>query len=219
MRSVPAEETSALTLTLVAGGFTTLGVLLKIAYDSLAARRDRRTRGLERFAEERRAAYDQFLGAVKAQRGYDQALWDLAGRARAGETEMPDDEREAFPASAFPELVEALERVRRLARGYTVISSAEAIVRLFGDATGAVRAAVEDPGPNDDITWFVLQRLLDDRVGEFLHGYREDLGIGSPSGGPKRWPIVDRERPVSVEESERIVRAHITKQTKPGKPD
>jgi hypothetical protein len=124
---------------------------------------------------------------------------------------MPDAEGEAFPDSAMPYLVAALDRVRRLARGYVVISSAEAIVRLFGDMASANRAALEEPGPNDEITWFLLQRFLEDRVSEFLHGYRDDLGIGAPAGAPKRWPIPERAHPVSLDESERVVREHFTR--------
>ena len=65
--------------------------------------------------------------------------------------------------------------IRRLARSYSVIRSAEAIVRLFLDITRCLRAALEDPGPNDEITWFLLQRFLEERIDEFIHGYREDL--------------------------------------------
>jgi hypothetical protein len=215
---VPTQETSALTLSLVAGGFTTFGVLAKIAYDSVAARRRRQEQGLERFADARRAAYDDFLSAVERQRGYDQSLRRLVDRARLGKTEITEEEREAFPDSPMADLVVALDQVRRLARDYSVITSAEAIVQLFGDMAGALRAALEVPGPNDEITWFLLQRFLEDRVREFLHGYRKDLGLGHPSGAPKRWPIVERIRPVSLEDSERIVRAHIPRKNGIGSP-
>jgi hypothetical protein len=215
---VPAQETSALTLTLVAGGFTTFGVLAKIAYDGVAARHDRSTQRLERFADDRRAAYDDFLSAIERQQAYVQSLRRLLDRVRAGETEMTDEEREAFPESPMTDLVAALERVRRLARGYSVITSAEAIVQHFVDMAGASRAALEEPGPNDEITWFLLQRFLEDRVSEFVHGYREDLGLGLPSGAPKRWPVVERERPVSLEDSERILRAQIPRKNEPKEP-
>lgn len=210
MRGVAAQETtSALTLALVAGGFTTFGVLAKIAYDGLAARRERRDRGARRFAEERRAAYDDFLAAVERQRGHNRALRALTARALAGETEMTDADREAFPDSALRDLTETVGRVRRLARTYSVITAAEAIVQLFADTASASRAALEASGPDDEITWFLLERFMDDRVAEFLHGYREDLGIGAPAGAPRRWPVVVRPHPVSLEESERTLRAHI----------
>ena len=74
-----------------------------------------------------------------------------------------------------------------LARGsYAVIRPAEAIFRLFLDMTRCLRAAFEDPGQNDEITWFLLQRFLEERIDEFVYGYREDLGIGQPVGAPKR---------------------------------
>jgi hypothetical protein len=221
---VPAQETSALTLSLVAGGFTTFGVLAKIAYDSIAARRNRREQGLERFADDRRAAYDDFLNAVERQRAYGQSLRRLLDRVRSGETEITEEERKAFPDSPMADLIAALDQVRRLARNYSVITSAEAIVQLFGDMAGALRAALEEPRSNDEITWFLLQRFLEDRCREFVHGYREDLGLGHPSGAPKRWPIVERNRLVSLEDSERIVRAHIPRKDRlrtsdPGGPD
>ena len=211
---MPDQETSALALSLVAGGFATLGVLAKIAYDSVTARRHRRDQRLERFSDDRRAAYDGFLTGVERQRSYDRSLRHLLDRVRSGETEMTDKEREAFPDSPMAELVVALDQISRLARNYSIITTAEAIVQLFGDMAGAMRSSLEEPGPNDEITWFLLQRFLDDRVAEFVHGYREDLGLGHPSGAPKRWPIIERNRPVSLEESERILRAHIPRKNR-----
>jgi len=70
-------------------------------------------------------------------------------------------------------------------------------------------AALDDPGPNHEITWFLLQRFPEDRVDEFVHGYREDLGLGPSAGAPKKWPIVQRERSFSLDQSEAILRAHI----------
>jgi len=200
---------SELVLAFVAGGFTTLGVVVKTGYDTIAARRQSKKERLERFAPERRAAYDNFLEVVKREQNYTRALRALTKRAIAGETEMSDEEQAAFPASPMPELMEALDRIRRLAHVYAVVTSAEAIVRLFGDMAGASRAALERPGSNDEITWFLLQRFVEDRIDEFVHAYREDLGIGRPSGAPKRWPIVERERPWPIDESEAILRAHI----------
>jgi hypothetical protein len=172
----------------------------------------------ERFADERRAAYDDFLSAVESQRVYVQSLRRLLDRVRLGETEFADDEREAFPESSMPDLVAALERVRRLAHDYSIITSTEAIVRLFGDMASSSRATLEEPGPNDEITWFLLQRFLDDRVSEFVHGYRADLGLGPPSGAPKGWPEMEWKRPVPLEESERILRAHIPNKKEHGNP-
>ncbi len=57
----------------------------------------------------------------------------------------------------------------------------------------------------------MLQRFLEDRVDEFVHAYREDLGLGRPAGAPKTWPMVQRERPFnwSTAQSEAFLRAHI----------
>jgi hypothetical protein len=77
-----------------------------------------------------------------------------------------------------------LERIRRLARSCAVIRSGRAIFRLFLDMTRCLTVALDDPGPNDEITWFPLQRFLEERIDEFVHGYREDLGIGRPTGAP-----------------------------------
>src|SRR5262249_10576618 len=162
------------------------GVVLKIGYDAVAARRATKAVGLERFANERRDAYERFSEAIKKQLEANKAMMALVeAHHKQGKTEMSDDEKAAFPPSAMKELAAALEQIRRLARNYAVIRSAEAILRLFLDMTRLLRAALEDPGPNDEITWFLLQRFLEDRVDEFIHGYREDLGLGRPAGAPK----------------------------------
>ena len=72
---------------------------------------------------------------------------------------MSDEEKEAFPPSAMKALAEALEQIRRLALNYAVIGSAEAILRMFLDMKRLLSAALNDPGPNDEITWFLLQRF------------------------------------------------------------
>ncbi len=69
-----AQAVSPLLLALVAGGFTTFGVVLKIGYDAIAARRAARTAGLERFADERRQACEKFYDSVKNQLEANKAL-------------------------------------------------------------------------------------------------------------------------------------------------
>jgi hypothetical protein len=210
--SAAAQTASPLMLALVAGGFTTFGVVLKIGYDAIAARRANKAAGLERFADKRHEAYEKFYESVKRQREADNALHDLLeAHRKEGKTEMSDEEKEAFPPSAMADLVNALEQIRRVARDYAVIRAAEAIFRLFLDMTRCLRAALEDPGPNDEITWFLLQRFLEERIDEFVHGYREDLGIGRPAGAPKKWPVVQREFPFGFDlaRSEALLRAHI----------
>lgn len=210
--SSAAQTASPLMLALVAGGFTTFGVVLKIGYDTIAARRATKAAGLERFAGERRDAYERFSEAIKKQLEANTATMALVeAHHKQDKTEMSDDEKAAFPPSAMKELVAALEQIRRLARNYAVIRSAEAILRLFLDMTRLLRAALEDPGPNDEITWFLLQRFLEDRVDEFIYGYREDLGLGQPAGAPKDWPMTQRERPFdwNLAQSEAFLRTHI----------
>lgn len=152
-----SQSASPLLLSFVAGGFTTFGVVLKIGYDSLAARRASKDAGIERFADERRQAYESFYELVQQQLAADRALFALVDAHHTeGKNEIAEDEKEAIPASVMGDLITAFEQVRRLARMYSVIASAEAIVRLFVDANKAMRAALEDPGLNDEITWFLL---------------------------------------------------------------
>lgn len=203
------QQVPGLTVALVAGGFTTLGVLLKILYDAMIARREAKRDKLTWLADDRRSAYEAFLDAVERQRRSNAALRALVAEAHAGRTEISDEEQAAVPPSAMGDMVSSLGQIRRLARVYSVITTAEAIVRLFGDMAGASRAVLEQPGPNDEVVWFLLQRFTDERIAEFTHYYREDLGLGRPSGAPRRWPVVKMERPASLADSERIIRSHI----------
>lgn len=208
MTNVP-PNVSPLGLALIAGGFTILGVVLKIAYDSVIAWRMSRNEREYRLAPQRREAYDAFLAATQSMRHYHNAMSRLVEEYKAGRTQISEEEQTRFPHSSLAELTEAHEAVRRLAGSYALITSGDAIVQLFADMTAAERSALETPGPNDQITLFLLQRFLDDRILEFTHSYRQDLGLGHPQGGPKNYPIVDRVRPVSLDESERILRTHL----------
>jgi hypothetical protein len=209
-----SEAASPLVLTLVAGGFTTFGVLLKIGYDTIAARRATRSARLDRFAQERREAYERFYTQVQQQRKRTDALRTLIVASHEGKTDISEKEQAAFPPSVLDELITSLDQVRRLARLYSVITAAEAIVQLFLDMTAASRPALETPANDDEITWFVLQRFMDDRISEFVHGYRLDLGLGRPVGAPKTWPVVQRKRPWTIEQSETIIRTHIWQKRK-----
>ena len=199
-------QVSPLVLAIIAGVFTLLGVLLKIGYDWLAARRASKKESLTRFAPERRDAYERFLDALTLERGYWAALHDLNEAHRRGEA-VPQDRMDNFPPSPMKQLVDALDEVRRVGRTYAVISAAENIVRLFADMAAASRLALTKPGPHDEITWFLLQRLQEDRIHEFIHAYREDLGIGPPVGGPKKFPIPERPWPTDLPEA--VLRAHL----------
>jgi hypothetical protein len=200
---------SALALALVAGGFTTFGVVVKISYDAWATRRASKSESVDRFATERREAYETFYSLVQQQRKRENAMRNMLIARGQGKTEVSDAEAAAFPPTVLGELITASDQVRRLARNYSVITAAEAIVQLFIDMTKAGRAALEDLASDDEITWFLLQRFIEDRIDEFVHGYREDLGLGRPAGAPKSWPMVKREHPVSLAESEAVLRAHI----------
>jgi hypothetical protein len=129
-----AQTVSPLVLALIAGGFTTFGVIIKIGYDIIAARRAYKTAGLERFADERRQAYERFYELVQKQLKRDRALYALLeAHYKEGKTEISDEEKQAVPPTFLGELIETLDEMRRLARIYSVITSAEAILRLFVD--------------------------------------------------------------------------------------
>jgi hypothetical protein len=90
----------------VAGGFTSFGVLAKIVYDGVIARRTAKRENVQWLADDRRAAYEAFLDAAKRQLAANEALWKLVGEARAGRTEISDEEQAQVPPSAMNELVE-----------------------------------------------------------------------------------------------------------------
>jgi hypothetical protein len=197
------DTVSPLLLALVAGGFTVLGVLLKIVFDVIAARRAADAEHVALLAPERREAYERFLGALRLERDFWGEMHKLAEAQGRGE-EVEQQRLDDFPRSPMGELMQALDEVRRVARTYPAISSAENIVRLFADMAAASRAAITEPGPNDKITWFLLQRFQDDREREFVYTYREDLGLGPPVGAPKQYPVV--ERPWPLDAAEAVVR-------------
>lgn len=173
---------------LVGGGFTLFGVGLKIAYDAVLARRHERREAIVQFAPERRAAYEKFLQLSRAQRDYEHRLHKLVEAHHRGD-DVPQEVMDAFPPSPMKDFVAALDEVRRVARTYAVISVAEALLRLVMDMTAAMRQAMESPSEHDEIVWFVLQRLHEDREREFIYHYRADLGLRPPEGGPKRYPL------------------------------
>jgi len=139
----------------------------------------------------------------------------IEAHRKEGKTEISDEEKETVPPTFLGELISALDEMRRLARIYSVITSAEAIVQLFLDMTRAARTALDEPAQINEIIWFVLNRMIEDRMAEFVHGYREDLGLGAPRGAPKAWPDQQRTYPMSMtrEEAEAFVRTHLQLQT------
>lgn len=216
-----AQNVSPLVLAFVAGGFTTFGVLLKIGYDTIAARRATRAAGLERFADQRRQVYEKFYDLVQKQLKRDRTLYALVEAHHAeGKIEISEEEKETVPPTFLGELITTLDEIRRLTRIYSVITSAEAILHLFIDMSRAAGTTLDKPGPSDEITWFVLNRFIEDRITEFAHGYREDLGLGVPKGAPKKWPVVPREFPMNLtrSESEAFLRAQIPPRAKKAPP-
>jgi hypothetical protein len=193
-----------LLIPVIAGSFMIAGVLLKMIYDAIVARREGKRADREHLSSERRDVYEHFLQSLRRERHYWSELHKLQEAHARGE-EVPQERLDAFPASPMGELVDALEAIRRVARTYQVITSAESVVRLFADMAAASRAAITTPGPNDEITWFLLQRFSEDREKEFVFAYREDLGIGRPKGGPRHYPRPKRPRP--ADQSESILRA------------
>jgi len=198
---------SELTLAVVAGGFTVLGVGLKMLFDHFSERA-RNRRELERdVLPARREAYEAFIQAERRERAYIKSLEGLLARHRAGESEMSQEEQDSFPASPMPDMVEALRRIERVAGDYSVIQAGQNIVRLFGDMATALKRAITAPSPNDEIVWFLLQRFEEDREREFVFAYRKDLGLGTPVGAPTGFPM--QSRPWPLGDAEAIVRTHM----------
>jgi hypothetical protein len=184
-----------------------LGVALKIAYDAWIARRQSNREQLERFATERRSAYENFLRLSRSNVKYMRQLHDLGDAHHRGD-DVPQEVLDNFPPSPMSEYAACLDEVRRGARTYAVISAAEAMMRLARDMVAASRKALNDPDANDEILWFLLQRMIEDREREFIFAYRADLGIGPPEGGPKDYPIAQRPW-MSADLPESIIRAHL----------
>jgi hypothetical protein len=100
--SSSAQTVSPLILAFVAGGFTILGVVLKIGYDSLAARKVSRDAGLERFVGDRREAYEKFYELVQRQLAADRALYALLeAHHKEGKNGITEEEKAAVPLSAM----------------------------------------------------------------------------------------------------------------------
>jgi hypothetical protein len=213
------------TISLISAGIGALSVLAGLFIKTLIDnRRDRRREEREdaaRFLEERRDAYDTFLHLVKKEYEYSKWLRDLALIVRDGGEEPPEAELATAPPSPMKDLIKALERIDRIARSYQVIEAARNIVRLFSDMARANRRLLDAVAPqsgtretvdehakqNDDITWFILCRLVEDREREFVYAYRADLGLRNPLGGPPLFPIADRPWPAEV--PEHFLRKHV----------
>jgi hypothetical protein len=186
-----------------------------MGYDALIARGQRRREDIDRFAPERREAYEAFVRNLRREREYWKQLQELAQCHRRSEN-VPQAVMNDFPKSPMGDLVESLGAVRRVARTYQVIAAAESIVHLFSDMATAERSAVSSPGPNDEITRFLLQRFLDDREHEFVQAYRQDLGLGAPDGAPRGYGQLNR--PWSSAAAEATLRAHLPRKQGDARP-
>jgi hypothetical protein len=167
------------------------GVVVKTIYDATIERIKvkRENRGI--FFEERRVAYDEFLASHNRQLKYQEGLKDLALIARAGKQVKPEI-LSAFPDSSLPDLVNALEKIRKLTRTYAVVEAAESIVSLHGDISAATRLYGSEPSAIYGLPLFLGYRLIEDKKLEFIAAYRHDLGIGHPEGARKNFPKIER---------------------------
>jgi hypothetical protein len=191
---------------LIAAGSATGGVALKIAYDSLTEKAKQRRARSDRYIDERKAAYDDFWTRLKAVEAYNERLHELSLIARA-RLEVKPEVLTDFPSSPLPDLISALETIRRLARTHLMVEVCENIVALSGDAAAAMRIYQTETNLSYGLPYFLAMRLREDRAREFIAAYRKDLGIGLPEGAPKTYPIAAR--PWPPEFAEGHLRLHL----------
>jgi hypothetical protein len=184
-----------------------LGVGLKMLYDVITDRARRVREDGTLLLTDRKAVFDEFLRRNRAYRKYSEQFHQLVEMAQRGE-EPPPGTLETFPGSPLGELVESLEDVRRHARTYAVIHAADAIVRLYGDMATAQKATLDNfAHPDNELTWFLLCRFAEDREREFVHAYRQELGLGTPQGAPIGY-MAPRHPQLNL--AEHTLRAHVT---------
>lgn len=201
-----------------------VAVGLKALYDSRVEHRKLRRENASLFLVERRQAYDRFLQLHRSALDRSNRLRELGLVVRDNGTPPLAEELAAFPPSSMADLSAALDQIRRLARSYDLVRAAEHMMQLHADLIAAQRKTLDavtgggatrerellpEAKQNDDILWFVLTNHLRDRELEFVYSYRAELGIGDPEGGPKRYPIEQRDRPWPLAVAERIVREHL----------
>lgn len=199
---------TAITTSLIAAGSALGGVLVKMAYDATIEKIHTKKENWQRFIDERKAVYDEFLRLNKEEFRYRGELQKIALIARAGRQVRPEV-LEQFPDSPMSDLVETLEKIRRIARTYEVVQIAERVIRLHGDAATALRFFVQSDSITYGLPLFLANRLGGDQVLEFIAAYRRDLLIGPPKGASGNFPIIDRGMPVSISEAEQNLRIHL----------
>lgn len=197
--------------TIVASATAIGGILIKMAYDSIIERiTSRRSEG-DRFLEERKTAYDDFLTnhrkAVKSR----EFLYELSLIARAHKDVKPGVIENA-PPSAMDDLVESFQILRRLARTNRIIEIGRRMIALHGDTSSALRKFLTDDSLYYGLEYFLACRLQEDQESEFIASYRKDLGLKPPTGAPKEYPVIKRPWPLTS--AERILHIHVSRWSK-----
>lgn len=199
---------TAILTTLIATGAATGGVLLKMAYDAIIESGRRRRENQDRFIDERKRIYDDFLRLNKEQLRYRNRLQQVTLIARAGQQIRPEVLMN-FPDSPMEDLTNTLEKMRQVTRTSELVKVAERIIRLHGDGAAALRYYLQ----HDDLAYglplFLANRLGEDQTLEFISAYRRDLHIGPPKGAASDFPIISRGLPISIAEAEEELRSHL----------
>ncbi|MFJ2346480.1 hypothetical protein [Streptomyces antimycoticus] len=198
----------AISTSLIAAGSAVGGVVIKTVYDGVIERIRANKENQQRFIGERKAAYDDFLRYNKEHVKYRAALQRVTLVARAGLQVQPEVIQD-FPPSRMGDLVETLDRIRRLAHRHEVVKVAERVVSLHGDAATALRFYLQSESLNYGLPLFLADRLGEDQILEFISAYRRDLLIGPPKGAPGNFPIVDRGLSMSPARAEQVLRQHL----------
>lgn len=199
---------SAIATSLIAAGSAIGGMAIKTVIDLAIERTRNRKSDIERFIEERKAVYDEFLRLNKDQFRYRAELKKLTLIARAGLQVRPEV-TSGFPPSPMEDLVESLEKIRRMARTYEVVQVAERIVRLHGDGAAALRFFLQSDHLTYGLPLFLADRLGEDQTREFVAAYRRDLRIGPPEGASPDFPMIDRDMPMPLVQAEEHLRLHL----------
>ncbi|WP_147312152.1 hypothetical protein [Thermomonospora umbrina] len=194
---------------LIAAGSGTGGILLKMGYDGAVERIRSRKEKAGLFLEERKAAYVNFLDLNKARLAYRRQLQELSLIARAGKR-VKSEVLEEFPDSPMQDLVGSLDGLRRIARTNDIVTIAERVVSLHGDASAAMRFYMTSEELTYGLPLFLIDRFCEDCEREFVAAYRRDLGIGAPKGAQKDFPVVQRALPMSIADAQILLRAFVS---------
>jgi hypothetical protein len=192
--------------TIVASATAIGGIIIKMAYDSAAEHIGRRHSQADKFLDERKAAYDDFLAAHRRQVKARDFLHDLGLILRANK-DVKSGVIENAPPSAMGDLVETFQTLRRLAHTSRIVEISQRMIALHGDASSALRKFVTDDSLYYGLAYFLACRLQEDQELEFIANYREDLGLKPPIGASKEYPRVKRPWPLPL--AERILHVHL----------